>query len=226
MECDYCGSFKRSKRLLRKHYLKCPLTPQHIKEQYKPKPNGRVAWNKGLTKETDTRVLSYSESAKHTFDSGKADQSYRKSKQYISICSSNARKQGLGGFQENAGRGKKTHFSNIMGETFYLRSSFEYKVASFLNENEIVWVQPHFIFYEMNNKTFRYFPDFYLPSYDLYIETKNSYLLSLQQEKMNAVRTILKRFIVLSNDDILNLESRLFSSMAEYCPDKTKTCGS
>jgi len=112
-----------------------------------------------------------------------------------------------GGFRINAGRGKGVHFKNIKGDQYYLRSSFEVKVAEWLNQHNILWKQPTPFFYFLDGIKKRYYPDFILPKHNIIIETKNDYLMSIQQEKMKAVKEISEIPIhILTNEDIKNLD--------------------
>ena len=55
------------------------------------------------------------------------------------------------------------------------KSTYEYRFAKCMNENNIEWqYEPKRfkIFYAKNKKYKHYYPDFYLPKYDLWIETK------------------------------------------------------
>lgn len=54
-----------------------------------------------------------------------------------------------------------------------LQSTWEYLYARFLDKNSIKWVRPKEGFiYTYKDRLHRYFPDFYLPEQDIYIEVK------------------------------------------------------
>jgi hypothetical protein len=80
---------------------------------------------------------------------------------------------------------KRTQIFNIKNEVFLSESSFEEKLSSILNELEIYWIRPTFFWYEDNkgNKR-RYYPDFYLPFYNIYIDPKNDYLIKTDIHKI------------------------------------------
>lgn len=69
----------------------------------------------------------------------------------------------------------------------FLDSSWELKLAQFLDANSIDWERPKGVKY--GTKT--YFPDFYLPKYDLYLDPKNPYLISISQDKMNQIEQLI-----------------------------------
>ena len=52
--CCFCCSKRKNLISLRTHELKCPSNPNRIYNSY---TTGKQAWNKGLTKDTDVRVL-------------------------------------------------------------------------------------------------------------------------------------------------------------------------
>ena len=84
---------------------------------------------------------------------------------------------------------KHTHRSliyNTDGEKFIAESSFEVKLANSLNENNIRWIRPeHFIYKDLNNNERRYYPDFYLPDHDIYLDPKNNHLIRTDIDKIN-----------------------------------------
>lgn len=215
IKCQYCGK-EYSKKGIGTHIWRTHGEGKNFDPNKGYKNKTRNAWNKGLTKETDDRVKSYSETRSSKISSGEIipsgfySQEYRDSPEYKNNCSKG------GGFRENAGRGKKEHKKNIDGTEYLLRSSFEVKVAEWLNDKNILWVQPKSILYRLNgeDRDRRYYPDFYIPSKGLYIETKNDYLLSIQQEKMKAVSDVLEgNILILSNKHIESLDESLNSSL-------------
>lgn len=69
-----------------------------------------------------------------------------------------------------------------------LDSSWEVKTAELLASKDIKWIRPPFIkWQDKQGKTRRYFPDFYLPDYDIYLDPKNPYCLVLDEEKITAI---------------------------------------
>lgn len=69
-----------------------------------------------------------------------------------------------------------------------LESSWEVEVANYLIENNIEWIRPKFIKWEdSQGKTRRYFPDFYLPKYDLYLDPKNPHAMISDKEKIEKI---------------------------------------
>jgi hypothetical protein len=65
----------------------------------------------------------------------------------------------------------------------WLESSYEYKVAVDLDKNNVNWIRPKYL----NYGTKKYFADFYLVDYDVYLDPKNDYLITMDQEKIEQV---------------------------------------
>lgn len=89
----------------------------------------------------------------------------------------------------NCGGQKHTHrttITNIDGESFVAESSFEVRLSNILNELQIKWVRPSCFWYsDKNGKRRRYYPDFYLPDHDLYLDPKNSHLIKTDIDKIH-----------------------------------------
>jgi hypothetical protein len=69
-----------------------------------------------------------------------------------------------------------------------LESSWEKKVAVSLDEASVVWVRPAPVLYNDDGQVRRYYPDFYLPDYDCYLDPKNSFVAKRDERKLSLVR--------------------------------------
>jgi len=142
----------------------------------------RVVWNKGLNKETSDAVLKQSLKQKQGFSEGtrKLSGSATLSKERLSQL---AKERGLGGYREKAGRSKKFKVLDSYGTEVTLQSSYELKCSELLNEMQLKWIRPTFLRYGER----KYFPDFLLTDYQIYLDPKNDFLKSLDQEKIEKV---------------------------------------
>lgn len=89
----------------------------------------------------------------------------------------------LGGYRPNAGRSKKFHVTDSFGTAVCLQSTFELKCSEILDELGIRWIRPKSLIYDNR----RYFPDFYLVDYDIFLDPKNDYLAKIDQVKIDKV---------------------------------------
>lgn len=87
--------------------------------------------------------------------------------------------------RKNSTYRKIIHRYEHNGEIILLESSWEVEIAQWLDVNDISWHRPkHLVWYDADNKLRRYFSDFYLDDYDVYVDPKNDYQVSISQEKL------------------------------------------
>lgn len=89
---------------------------------------------------------------------------------------------------QNGSRKPVWFYNPNEGKEVLLDSSWEVRVAELLIAKDIKWIRPPFIkWVDSKAKVRRYFPDFYLPDYDVYLDPKNPYCLTLDEEKITAI---------------------------------------
>jgi len=96
-----------------------------------------------------------------------------------------AKEAKTGGYRENAGRSKKFRVNDSFGNEVVLQSSYELMCSEILNSLNIDWIRPKHL--KWDNGKRKYFADFYLPVYDIYLDPKNNYKAKLDEEKINSV---------------------------------------
>lgn len=169
--CRYCGKECKNLNSLKQHEVRCKLNPERISvivERFNN--NGRRAWNKGLSKKTDERVLKHSVTFQENHKKGlhknyghpTTEDTKKKLRQY-------ALKNNLGGFNMRRG---------IYYDEVKLDSSYEVIVAKDLDKNKIRWQRCSRFPYHIDNTLHYYTPDFYLPDYDIYLDPKNDFLIN------------------------------------------------
>lgn len=118
------------------------------------------------------------------------------SKQKMSVSARNSKHQRVC---------KKSHkFVDKIGREFIFDSSWEDAMAIRLDELSIYWIRPDPIEYNLNGKKRNYFPDFYLPGYDLYLDPKNPYCIKVQKEKLDIVSKQINLLILESIESCKN----------------------
>lgn len=85
---------------------------------------------------------------------------------------------------QNGSRKPVCYFNITENKDVLLESSWEVKVAEKLDQLKIKWIRPKPLKWVDNNKTRYYFPDFYLPDYNLYLDPKNPYCMDKDIKKM------------------------------------------
>lgn len=180
-KCKFCGVIFDTKHLLYKHYhaAHCDLLQQKYNK-------GGIAWNKGLTAETDSRVALGHQKLMDKYKSGELKGSWcgrhhtEKSKKQMSESALKSLHQRIC---------KKTlPYKKPDGTIINLDSSYERILAEWLDKNNIEWTRPEPLnWIDTNGISHHYFPDFYIPSKDLYLDPKNEYCFNAQKEKIQYI---------------------------------------
>lgn len=100
-----------------------------------------------------------------------------------------------------------------------LDSSYELILAQDLDENNIKWEKPKPLYWKLNDSEHRYYPDFYLPEFNIYIDTKNDFLINnvnprfgiTDVEKIRLVETQNNVMILILDKDNLSWQCLLRS---------------
>jgi hypothetical protein len=86
------------------------------------------------------------------------------------------------------------------GTVVKLDSAWEEALAKRLDELNVLWERPSAVkWIDTKGITRNYFPDFYLPDYDVFLDPKNPYAIKAQQEKINCLTLQLKNLIILTS---------------------------
>jgi len=83
------------------------------------------------------------------------------------------------------------------GSQVLLDSSWEEVLAHRLDDLGIAWTRPGYISYKMGDKYHKYFPDFYLTDFDMYLDPKNPQAMRVQQEKITILKSVLQNLVFL-----------------------------
>lgn len=159
------------------------------KEQYKNLPDEtkeKMAWAKGLTKETDERVQRSAESLKKNLNSGVTTPTFLGKKHNTET----KKKISLKRIQFLENNSKHCEWYEVGGKK--VQGTIEKRIAEFLVMNKIPFERIRLNF--QSHRT--YTPDFYIPKFDLFIEAKG-FLFEKDKEKM--------RLVLLENDIDLRL---------------------
>jgi hypothetical protein len=181
MLCKYCEKICKNKISLSAHERLCP---HNKNRKYVSHTLGKTAWNKGLTKDTSEIILKSSEKLKETINDisftikGCCTKEWSLSETGILTNSKN------GGYRDHSGTSKKYKVLDSFGNVVTLQSSYELLCSEILNELCIKWVRPSYLKYDDK----KYFPDFYLPEINIYLDPKNDYLAKIDFEKIEKVK--------------------------------------
>lgn len=168
--CSFCGKQCKNENSFRNHERMCPQNPD---QSYREKFNtcGHIAWNKGLTKETDERVAkcgqTYSRNHKLGLHTEYKNASHRQEVK-DKISSTCLKKSKEGTWHTSLAKNMHIDYNGVD-----LHGSWELKYAQYLDANKIKWIRNIDRFpYTYKDKLHYYTPDFYLVDTDEYIEIK------------------------------------------------------
>lgn len=170
LTCQYCGKEYKNRNSLCNHERLCPKNPQRSEYIHEGFNNvGHIAWNKGLTKETDIRVRKNAESVKKTWESGLIQYNNRITPEIRNKISNTClEKSRKGEWHTSLARNMHHEYKG-----FDLHGTWELKYAMYLDEQGINWYRNKERFeYLYEGKLHYYTPDFYLPDSDEYVEIK------------------------------------------------------
>jgi len=192
--CKHCGKVCSTRRSLGQHQSFCRSNPTPRQCQFVIFNRTRGPWNKGLNKAIDRRVARSSETLRAGYADGRLKTFGACSSTYLGTDAHRRSSSRGGGYKERAGRSKKTYVEDSFGKITCLQSSYEARLADLLNSMCIKWKRPGALTYGDKK---RYFSDFYLTDYDLYLDTKNEYLARLDAEKIRQVCATGKRVHII-----------------------------
>ena len=129
----------------------------------------------------------------------------RESKEQISRKISSKVKGITGGYRERGGRGKGCHYKGI-----WLDSTWELSLVQRLDDLSIEWerdTKKHvFEYVDAEGKYRKYYPDFFIPSLDLYIEVKG-YWTPETRHKMSSVKERHRHLNLLVLESLEDIQS-------------------
>ncbi len=115
----------------------------------------------------------------------------------------------VGGYRPNATK----NYKSGMYRGIWMDSSWEIKLAKILDEKKIVWeksTKHKFIYYDKQNVKRRYYPDFYLPEYNIYVEVKGFWTEESKYKVNDVIRRHNIRLLILESEkEIEDIPNRL-----------------
>lgn len=89
-------------------------------------------------------------------------------------------------------------YTHINGDVITLDSNWEFELAKRLDILNIEWVRPDpLIWKDKDGLNHHYFPDFYLPEYNIYLDPKNPYAIKIQKEKLDILMNMYDNIHIL-----------------------------
>ena len=182
--CQYCGKQCKNLNSLKQHEVRCKQNPNRIlvkdnlyeyRLQHQSDMSTFIPWNKGLTKDTNESIKSQGERLHNRYVNGELKSwctgltkyTDDRIKKYSSKISETIAYK-IEDSDWHCQNRKRIEYNNDVFD-----SDWELEFVKFLDIHNIKWIRKISPFiYIYKNSEHRYFPDLYLPDYDLYIEIK------------------------------------------------------
>jgi len=91
----------------------------------------------------------------------------------------------------NPNCGGDTNYKKYKYGGVWMDSKWEVELASWMDNRDIKWERSRklhqFMWTDKDGNKRRYYPDFYLPYYNVYLDPKNKYLIEVDKYKINSV---------------------------------------
>ena len=172
--------------------------PKRIWVDYNPmigyKDGTIVHSRKGKTKEACEAVARQAETLKSRIKSGEVARPAI-TEEGRSRLSAAAKRNKLGGYRPHPNRG-------VRYKGIWLDSKWELQVAESLDENQIRWVRPK-VGFVWTDEGRKYYPDFFLPDFDLYLDPKHPYLQVRDWTKIQEAQKRNNIRVLMLNEDQL-----------------------
>ena len=105
---------------------------------------------------------------------------------------------------------KIVHLYEHNGIQLKLESSWEVEIASWLDGLNVKWERPkHIPWTDITGKNRKYFPDFYLNDFDIYVDPKNLYLIGKDEEKLQ----VIGKMVTLVYGNVLYIKQEILKIM-------------
>ena len=193
--CPYCKEELQDSKKSANHIRWCKDNPSREKYKEKLAINRKNAHNPEAIQQ---RV----ESLKKAHADGKyknLDYSWNKGRKHSAETKETLRKKALASKHRRLVRSVRDYVKKD-GTVVKLDSFWEESLAKRLDLLNIEWIRPDepIIWKDKNGQDHNYFPDFYLPKYNLFLDPKNSYARANQKEKLDILTTMMDNLIIIT----------------------------
>lgn len=172
MYCKYCNKLCKNKNSLHQHEIRCSENPNKIITKQSESNKIKISNSMKLNHNNSNRIWKEETLEKLKISSTEINKKYwtEENRKRHSDLMKKIVKENPDSYSTKNVSGRVKNY-NYNGKT--LKGTWEVEIAKLLDENNIVWtnnITP--IPYYWNNDWHLYFPDFYLPDFDSYIEVK------------------------------------------------------
>lgn len=209
LKCKFCNKECKNNNSLRNHERLCKLNPNRQSTAFESEvvQKSRKKSNASIKAKELGIEYSMSQTTKEKISSKvKSVWTEERRKEWSIIMTAQAQKNIENhpesySYKNFCGRAKKSLYRDE-----WMHSSWELEVAKWFDENNIKWTKKvRYFEYTWNNNTRKYFPDFYLEEFDLYVEVKG-YETDRDLIKWKSIPNLL----ILKDKEIKEIKQRIY----------------
>jgi len=221
MKCEYCKRECKNLNSLTQHKIRCKENPDRILvksnfiEYNKKIKNGELGikisnqFSKAKLLGLEPHIMS-KETRKKISESNKGKKRSEETKKKLSESMARAVKENPDSYSVNnvCGRTKLTETLDSLGNLTKVNGGWEFLVSEYLSSRNIRWtnkIAEEFIYF-WEGKERRYYPDFYLIDYGIYLEVKGYE----RERDLLKWETIKDRLIVIKKKEIDLIKKDLY----------------
>jgi hypothetical protein len=184
MNCNYCNKECINSNSLRNHERTCKKNP---KRQVPLGNRGGIPWNKGKTKENNEVIRNVSNELSRKYAEGSLIPSFlgkTHTLEYREMMSEKINKRYAEGWMPKSGRCKKLKYTSPTAGEITVDGSWELAAAKYFDSQNLIWNRntKRFSYINKNGGISTYCPDFYIKTWDSFLEVKG-YETDLDQLK-------------------------------------------
>ncbi len=208
--CKRCGKeFIPVQGLLNYCSLSCRNTRTHSEETKQKQRTASIKNNSGLRLNQQNNKPKQNSFCKIYYNSCKVCFKtfiVPAARKHVKCCSQECFKKQDGGYRENSVKSNGQWIEDSYGNNVFLQSAYEVKCAQILNAHNLKWTRPSYFEYVLpnSNKTLKYYPDFYLPDLNVYLDPKNKLLQQRDYYKIKSVRDQNNINVMMFGSEYLN----------------------
>lgn len=169
LNCIYCGKLCKNNNSLAQHERCCRENPDR---QITPLMKYNLSDHSGCNQYTKAKKLGLPKPEISEATRRKMSEKARgrlHTEAFKSYMSKLAKEREFGGWHTS----RSFRYRDVI-----LDSSYEKILAEDLDKNNVKWERPRPFLYTLNGEQHRYYPDFLLPEFNVYIDTKNDFLIN------------------------------------------------
>ncbi len=228
--CKYCNRYCKNKISLSQHEIHCIKNDNKISSNFliynqkvKNKSIVKINTNQFTKAKNNNQKPIVSQTTKNKIGEASKKQKWSKERRLNhsrSMIQATINHPDSYSSNNVCGRTKSFKVTDSFNNIIRLNGKWELLVSNYLNESKIKWtniIEEHIYYFWLNEKR-RYYPDFFLPEYNIYIEVKG-YERERDLEKWKSIKN---KLILIKKNEIFSIENNKYDILSNINKLKQK----